>query len=49
MAFQKFNVGDTHYIADTKEDLKLLPAATMGSTCYVIENASKYMINSKGE
>ena len=49
MAFQRFNQNDSSWIADTVEDLKTLPESNMGSTCYVIENASKYMVNSKGE
>jgi hypothetical protein len=49
MAYQKFGHHDSSYIADTIEDLKELPLASMGSTCYVISNATKYMVNSKGE
>ena len=49
MAYQKFGHHDSSYIADTIEDLKELPLASMGSTCYVISNATKYIVNSKGE
>ena len=49
MSFQKFNQNDMSFIADTVEDLKSIPACDMGSSCYVIENASKYIINSQGE
>ena len=49
MAYQKYGHHDSAYVADTIEDLKDLPNASMGSTCYVISNATKYMINSSGE
>lgn len=49
MAHSKFNQNDMSFIADTVADLKELPLCSMGSTCYVIENACKYMVNSKGE
>ena len=49
MAYQKKGQQDKSYIADTLEDLKKIPMCSMGSTCYVIETAEKYMINSKGE
>lgn len=49
MAYQRFNQNDMSFIADTKEDLKTLPPCGMGSTCYIIAEASKYMVNSKGE
>ena len=49
MAFQKSGKGDIRYIADKIEDLKDLPKSDMGSTCFVIENHSNYMINSLGE
>ncbi len=49
MAYQRFNQGDQNWIVDKIEDLKTLPPCSMGSTCYVIETASKYMVNSKGE
>lgn len=38
------------FIADEIEDLKDLPEeAAMGSTCYIIADASTYMKNSRGE
>lgn len=38
------------FIADEVADLQELPEeAAMGSTCYIIANASTYMKNSKGE
>lgn len=49
MAFQKYGQHDQSYICDTLEDLKALPMLNMGSTCYVIAEAAKYMINSRGE
>ena len=50
MAFQKYGQHDSAYVADSPEDLKDLPLnSSMGSTCYVISNATKYMVNSKGE
>ena len=49
MAYQKFNQNDEQFIADTVADLETLPKCSMGSTCYVIENATKYMVNSAGE
>jgi hypothetical protein len=49
MAYQRFNQNDSSWIVDSIADLVTLPASGMGSTCYVIENASKYMVNSKGE
>lgn len=49
MAYQRFNQNDMSFIADTKEDLKTLPKCSMGSTCYIIDEARKYMMNSKGE
>ena len=51
MAYQRYGQHDKSYIADTKtdlEDLKVLNLG-MGSTCFIIDEASKYMINSKGE
>lgn len=48
MAFQRLNTGDTHYIADRREDLKTLPSCSMGSTCYIIEDNSKWIVNSEG-
>lgn len=50
MAYQKYGQHDSSYIADTPEDLAKLPkTCSMGSTCYIISNATKYMVNSKGE
>ena len=49
MGFQKFGQHDMHFIADTKEDLKSLPPCSMGSTCYIISEATEYMRNSTGE
>lgn len=49
MGFQKFGQHDMHFIADTKEDLKDLPSCSMGSTCYIISEATEYMRNSAGE
>ena len=49
MAYQKKGQQDKSYIADTLADLKNIPNCSMGSTCWVIETAEKYMINSKGE
>lgn len=49
MAYARYGQHDKSFICDGIEDLKNLPFATIGSTCYVIENASKYMVNSKGE
>ena len=43
MAYQKFGHHDSSFIADTIDDLKDLPKnSSMGSTCYVISNATKY-------
>lgn len=49
MAYQKFNQNDEMFIADGVVDLEALPSCSMGSTCYVIEDATTYMRNSKGE
>lgn len=49
MAYQKKGVQDKTYIADYKSDLASIPSVSMGSTCWVIETAEKYMANSKGE
>lgn len=49
MAFQKMGLQDKIYIADSLEDLIKLPNSSMGSTCWVIETAEKYMVNSKSE
>ena len=37
------------FYADTKADLTKVTGAEMGSVCYVIDEAAKYMMNSKGE
>lgn len=47
--FTKRGQHDQQYIADYLSDLAELPKNSMGSTCWVIETAEKYMINSKGE
>lgn len=47
--FQKYGQHDQSFIADSVADLVDLPKANMGSTCYVIATAEKYMINSKGK
>ena len=49
MAYTRYGQHDKSFICDDVEDLKILPYASMGSTCYVIANASKYMVNSRGE
>lgn len=53
MSFQKYEsygkIRSLEYLADTVEDLKELPKSTMGSTCYVISNATNYMCNSQNE
>ena len=49
MAFQRYGQHDHSFIADTVEDLAKLPRVNMGSTCWVIATAEKYMINSQGE
>lgn len=49
MAFQRYGQHDQSYICDDIADLAKLPKANMGSTCYVIATAEKYMINSRGE
>lgn len=49
MAFQKYGQHDQSFIADAVADLENLPRCNMGSTCYVIETAEKYMINSQGK
>lgn len=49
MAFQKMGIQDKSYIADSLEDLNKLPSSNMGSTCWVIETAEKYMVNSQGK
>lgn len=37
------------FIADDIADLATLPASPMGAECFVIENASEYKCNSRGE
>lgn len=49
MAYTRYGQHDKSFICDEVEDLATLPYASMGSTCYVIANASKYMVNSRGE
>lgn len=51
MAYQRYGQHDKSYICDTFADLKDIkdPNCSMGSTCFVIDEAVKYMINSKGE
>ena len=49
MAYQRYGQHDHSFIADTVEDLAKLPRVNMGSTCWVIATAKKYMINSLGE
>ena len=49
MAYQKYGQHDSSYVADSPEDLNNLPQCSMGSTCYIISNATKYMVNSKNE
>ena len=50
MAYSRYGQHDQSYICDTHADLATLPAnMNIGSTCYVIDEAAKYMINSKGE
>ena len=43
--------GIKHYNVDTLDDKDSLPTANlkMGSTCFVIENSSKWMLNGKSE
>ena len=49
MSIQKYGQHDYAYIADDLEDLAALPSLNMGSTCYVIATAEKYMVNSQGQ
>ena len=50
MAHSRYGQHDQSYICDTIEDLATLPTGlNIGSTCYVISEATKYIINSKGE
>jgi hypothetical protein len=47
MAFKQ--ISPISFIADSREDLQALPFRGMGAECYVIENATEYKQNSKGE
>ena len=39
-----------HYVCDTTEDVAFLPTdSVIGSTAFVIENSTRWMINSRGE
>lgn len=53
MSFQKYEqygkIRSVEYMADEVADLQELPNSAMGSTCYVIANATTYMCNSKQE
>lgn len=50
MAYSRYNsMTDIHFIADTIEDMKSIPSASMGDTCLVIAERVTYMCNSKGE
>ena len=49
MAFQRYGQHDHAFIADEIADLANLPRVSMGSTCYIIATAEKYMVNSKGQ
>lgn len=53
MSFQKYEqygkIRSVEYVADAVVDLAELPKSAMGSTCYVIENATTYMCNSRQE
>ena len=49
MAYARYGQHDKSFICDDVEDLATLPYASIGSTCWVIANASKYMVNSRGE
>ena len=44
-------VGVKRYVADKKSELSdiNLRATRMGSTCFVIENNTNYILNGKGE
>lgn len=47
MAYKKLR--NDGYIADTKEDLALIPENDMGSECFVINEACEYKLMSTGE
>ena len=49
MAYTKRGIGDVHYIVDTKDDLNAIENANMGSTAWVVHEATEYMADSKGE
>ena len=49
MAYGRYGQHDQSYIADSIADLADLPKSNMGSTCWVIATAEKYMVNSQGE
>lgn len=49
MAFQRKGQHDQQFIADTKAELDKLKNVNMGSSCLVIDEAAKYIVNSKGE
>lgn len=49
MAIQKRGQQDKAWIADNISDLNNIPFSSMGSTCWVIETAEKYMLNSEGK
>ena len=51
MSYARYGQHDKSYIADSVADLKEIndPNCTMGSTCFVISEACKYMMNSRGE
>lgn len=46
----KINYGITSYVLDTEEDLKNIPETVLpGSTCYIIDNSTKWIKNHKNE
>lgn len=47
MAFKRIN--QIYFLADSKEDLKDIPAKKMGTECFVIEEACEYKQKSNGE
>ena len=49
MAFQRYGQHDQSYIADTAAEMANLGKLNMGSSCFVIDEAAKYIINSRGE
>ena len=46
MAYQRYGQHDKSYICDTYDDLKEIkdPNCSMGSTCFVIDEAVKYVL-----